>query len=201
MSPIAIVGLEWLGSLALFLGFILLIRYLDHRERMAMIDRGLMPPERLRAAGRKGAAILRGGLITGSVGIAVTIGLYTLGYLLPAPFSAVPGRLGPWLLPGLIPLGVGAALVASHYLVPAPPANDEQATQSERAADDAASAAAGGRTAGARSTDAGSLDVGGALGRIIPWRLFARSGPLAASSEPASDSDQDGEQDGMRRHG
>src|SRR5579864_4504046 len=44
MNAVEIVGLEWLGSLALFLGFILLIRFLDHRERMAMIDRGLMPP-------------------------------------------------------------------------------------------------------------------------------------------------------------
>ena len=202
MSPIAIVGLEWLGSLALFLGFILLIRYLDHRERMAMIDRGLLPPERL-AAGRKGTAILRGGLITGSVGIAVTIGLYTLGYLLPAPFSAVPGRLGPWLLPGLIPLGVGAALVASHYLAPVPSAaSDERATEHTTAAEEAESSHAEARTAGERAADAGSLDVGVALGRIIPWRLFKRSGPFAATDEPVSDDDERaGGQDSLRRHG
>lgn len=199
MSPITIVGLEWLGSLALFLGFILLIRYLDHRERMAMIDRGLMPPERLRAAERKGAAILRGGLITGSVGIAVTIGLYTLGYLLPAPFSAVPGRLGPWLLPGLIPLGVGAALVASHYLVPAPPA-----TSDERAAydgEDSELASAEAQAADARVAETGTPDVAGALGRIIPWRLFARPGASAVASVPASDDEHENDQVGMEHHG
>jgi hypothetical protein len=117
VNPLQTIGLEWLGALALFLAFIVLIRYLDHRERMAMIARGIEPPQRARKLlGRPGSAALRGGLITAMVGLAVTIGLYTLGYLLPAPFSAVPGKLGPWLLPGLIPLAVGAALVASHYL-------------------------------------------------------------------------------------
>ena len=112
MNDLTIVGLEWIGALSLFLGFILLVRYLDHRERMSMIEHGLVHDETTRTPPR--AALLRGGLITTMVGFAVTIGLYTLGYLLPPPFSAVPGRLGPWLLPGLIPLAVGLALVASY---------------------------------------------------------------------------------------
>jgi hypothetical protein len=117
MSALEIVGLEWLGALFLFLGFIAVVRYFSHRERMAMIARGIEPPPRtLRIFNRPGSAALRGGLITAMVGLAVTIGTYTLGYLLPPPFSAVPGKLGPWLLPGLIPLCVGLALVASHYL-------------------------------------------------------------------------------------
>jgi hypothetical protein len=117
MSPIVVVGAEWLGSLALFLGFILLVRYLDHRERMAMIARGLLPTRNGRARLRRGgSAALRGGLITAMVGLAVTFALYSLGYLLPPPFNAAPGGFGPWLLPGLIPLFVGLALVASHYL-------------------------------------------------------------------------------------
>lgn len=116
MSDLTIVGLEWIGALALFLGFILFVRYLDHRERMSLIEHGLVPDEATRTPPR--AALLRGGLITTMVGFAVTIGLYTVGYLLPPPFSAVPGRLGPWLLPGLIPLAVGLALVASYYLAP-----------------------------------------------------------------------------------
>ena len=116
MNDLTIVGLEWIGALALFLGFILFVRYLDHRERMSLIEHGLLPDEATRTPPR--AALLRGGLITTMVGFAVTVGLYTLGYLLPPPFSAVPGRLGPWLLPGLIPLAVGLALVASYYLAP-----------------------------------------------------------------------------------
>ena len=116
MNDLTIAGLEWIGALSLFLGFILFVRYLDHRERMSMIEHGLVPDEATRTPPR--AALLRGGLITTMVGFAVTVGLYTLGYLLPPPLSAVPGRLGPWLLPGLIPLAVGLALVASYYLAP-----------------------------------------------------------------------------------
>ena len=119
MNSLAAVGLEWLGALSLFLGFILLIRYLDHRERMTMIAHGLTLPDRRKLPrASRSTAVLRGGLITAAVGIAITLGLYTVGYVLPAPFSAVPGRFGPWLLPGLIPTGVGVALVLSYYLAP-----------------------------------------------------------------------------------
>ena len=127
MNDLTVVGLEWLGALALFLGFILLVRYLNHRERMMLIERGLLDQldaERPRTP--RSSAMLRGGLITAMVGLAVTLGLYTMGYLLPAPFNAVPGRFGPWLLPGLIPLAVGLALVASYYLSPPRPASVER---------------------------------------------------------------------------
>ncbi len=119
MNELVLVGLEWLGALALFLGFIALVRYLDHRERISMIEHGIFAtPEANRRRVARGSAVLRGGLITAGVGIAVTLGLYTLGYLLPPPFNAAPGRLGPWLLPGLIPTFVGLALIASYYLAP-----------------------------------------------------------------------------------
>jgi hypothetical protein len=131
MNDLTAVGLEWLGALALFLGFIAVVRYLDHRERMTLIERGLLRESGGRRTPR-GSGLLRGGLITAMVGFAVTIGLYTLGYLLPEPFSAVPGRLGPWLLPGLIPLAVGVALVASYYLAPPRP----DLSEDERAEDD-----------------------------------------------------------------
>lgn len=133
MNSLVAVGLEWLATLALFLTGIAFVRYLEHRERMTMIKQGFVPeafggPERRRSALR-GAGILRGGLITAMVGIAVTVGLYNLGYLLPAPFNAVPGQIGPWLLPGLIPTAVGIALIASYYL--APPRAELPATPSD----------------------------------------------------------------------
>ncbi|HST87151.1 MAG TPA: DUF6249 domain-containing protein [Ktedonobacterales bacterium] len=137
MNDLAVVGLEWLGGLALFLGFILLLRYLEHRERMSLIERGLLPsiegPGRPRYA--RGSAVLRGGLITAMVGFAVTIGLYTLGYLLPPPFNAAPGRLGPWLLPGLIPMAVGLALIASYYLSPPRPEPLDDASAADPSAE------------------------------------------------------------------
>lgn len=115
MSSVVLAALlGWLIALAIFLGFIAVLRYIDHRERMAMIARGL-DPYRLRRR-RRGAGVLRAGLIVAMVGLALTIGLYPLGYILPAVVTATPLHVGPWLLPGLIPLGVGAALVISYYL-------------------------------------------------------------------------------------
>lgn len=115
MSSVVLAALlAWLIALAIFLGFIALLRYIDHRERMALIARGINPNcPRHR---RKGSGVLRAGLIVAMVGLALTIGLYPLGYMLPSSFTSTPLHVGPWLLPGLIPLGVGMALVISYYL-------------------------------------------------------------------------------------
>lgn len=116
-SNVLVIFLGWLIALAFFFGFIVLLRYLHHRERMALIKSGIDPnnvllnPRRQRSRG-----MLRAGLITGMVGLSLTIGLYPIGFLLPATFTATPFHLGPWLLPGLIPLGVGIALICSYYL-------------------------------------------------------------------------------------
>lgn len=115
MSSLVLAALiSWVIALAIFLGFIVLLRFIDHRERMALIARGI-DPGRLRRQ-RKGIGVLRAGLIIAMVGLALSIGLYPLGFMLPAPFTSTPLHVGPWLLPGLIPLGVGAALVISYYL-------------------------------------------------------------------------------------
>src|SRR5207302_11399927 len=115
MSSVVLAALlGWLIALVIFLGFIALLRYIDHRERMALIARG-MDPNRLRRH-RRGTGVLRAGLIIAMVGLALTIGLYPLGYMLPASITQAPLHFGPWLLPGLIPLGVGGALVISYYL-------------------------------------------------------------------------------------
>ena len=113
--------LGWLIALAIFLAFIILLRYIQYRERMAMITHGIPPRERNRH--RRHHGILRAGLITMMVGLSLTIGLYPLGFVLPATFTATPLHLGPWLLPGLIPFGVGLALAVSYYL--------EQGSQNE----------------------------------------------------------------------
>ena len=125
--------LALLGALAFFFGFIVLLRYLHHRERMALIKSGINPnnvlatPRRQRSLG-----MLRAGLITAMVGLAVTIGLYPVGFLLPTTFTDTPLHLGPWLLPGLIPLGVGIALVCSYYLEQNGQAPGEHKKEEER---------------------------------------------------------------------
>lgn len=106
--------IAWLIALAIFFGFIVFLRYLQHREHMAMISSGIHPGSFQRQ--RRSAGMLRAGLIISMVGFTLTIGLYPIGFILPPIFATIPGRLGPWLLPGLIPLGVGIALITSYYL-------------------------------------------------------------------------------------
>ena len=115
-----LVLLGWLLALVIFFGFIILLRYLHHRERMALITQGIHPiahrsedPQRQIRSRR----MLRAGLIIAMVGLSLTVGLYPIGFFLPATIAtATPFHLGPWLLPGLIPLGVGIALIISYYL-------------------------------------------------------------------------------------
>jgi|SRR5437762_5666913 len=103
----------WLIALAIFLGFIVLLRYIQYRERMALIAHGFNPNTMHK---RRSSGMLRARLITMMVGLSLTIGLYPVSFLLPATIDAAPFHLGPWLLPGLIPLGVGLALTISYYL-------------------------------------------------------------------------------------
>ena len=120
LSNVIVVLLGWLTALAIFFGFIVLLRYLYHRERIALITHGINPDSVRKQ--RRSRGMLRAGLITAMVGLALTVGLYPIGFMLPPTFTSTPFHLGPWLLPGLIPLGVGLGLISSYYL--------EQNTQS-----------------------------------------------------------------------
>src|SRR3954453_20069637 len=111
---IIILLLGWVLIIAIFLGFIVLLRYLKHRERMALITHGINPDSLRKQHRNRG--LLRAGLITMMVGLSLTVGLYPISFLFPPTFPAAPFHLGPWLLPGLIPLGVGLALTVSYYL-------------------------------------------------------------------------------------
>ncbi len=111
----------WLVAMAIFFGFIVMLRYLHHRETMALISHGINPEIRR----RRSRGMLRAGLIITMVGLALTIGLYPVGFFLP-PIFATPFHLGPWLLPGLIPLGVGIALIGSYYLEQNAPVNNDE---------------------------------------------------------------------------
>ncbi len=113
-SSVLAVLFGWLMALAIFFGFIVLVRYIEHRERMALIARGI-DPNSLRKQ-RRGSGLLRAGLIIAMVGLALTLGLYPIGFMLPPSYTAAPFHFGPWLLPGLIPLAVGSALITSYYL-------------------------------------------------------------------------------------
>ena len=125
MNDLVVLAGGWFLVLIVFLSFLTLRRYMEHRERMAMILRGITPPEkqpntlsRSKLARRTG--VLQGGLITAMVGLALTIGLYPIGFLVPPQLTG-PDHLGPWMLAGLIPLAVGIALILGHYLTPGRP--------------------------------------------------------------------------------
>jgi len=113
-ESVLVILIGWLIALAIFFGFIVLLRYLQHREHMAMISSGMHPTSLRRQ--RRNGGMLRAGLIIAMVGLALTIGLYPIGFILPPIYATIPLHLGPWLLPGLIPLGVGVALITSYYL-------------------------------------------------------------------------------------
>ncbi|TMC23922.1 MAG: hypothetical protein E6J34_01375 [Chloroflexi bacterium] len=124
-----VVLLGWLTVVAIFFVFIVLLRYLHHKERMALITHGMHPDVARKQ--RRSRGILRAGLITGMVGLALTVGLYPVGFFLP--FSpAAPFHLGPWLLPGLIPLGVGLALIISYYLEQNNQGSEEEHSEQEQ---------------------------------------------------------------------
>lgn len=124
-ASLLVVLIGWLVALAIFFGFIVLLRYLQYREHIAMISTGIHP-DSLRTPRRRSRGLLRAGLIIAMVGLTLTIGLYPIGYILPPIFSATPFHLGPWLLPGLIPLGVGIALTTSYYLERDVPPDNER---------------------------------------------------------------------------
>jgi hypothetical protein len=135
MNDLFVLALGWLLVLVVFLSFLSLRRYLEHRERMAMIIRGITPPDKRRNTLStpllvRRTGVLQGGLITAMVGLALTLGLYPIGYIVP-PAIVGPYHLGPWLLAGLIPLAVGSALIIGHYLTPGRPVETPPAARTD----------------------------------------------------------------------
>ncbi len=125
MNDLLVLAVGWLLVLLAFLSFLSLRRYMEHRERMAMIARGITPPDKRRNTLSqplliRRPGVLQAGLITAMVGLALTLGLYPIGFYVPQALVG-PYHLGPWLLAGLIPLAVGCALIMGHYLTPGRP--------------------------------------------------------------------------------
>ena len=94
------------GLAVAVLGFVTLNRYIAYKERVALAQLGfsLEALSRERAAKRRGnRGVLWGGVITATSGLAVSMGLSTLG-------------MGVWLLAGLLPLFVGLGMVLIYFL-------------------------------------------------------------------------------------
>ncbi len=96
---------------ALVVVLIIALRWFTHKERMGRIAQGQSEePQK----GKSHKTVLALGLVIGLIGLALTIGLVTLG-------------IGPWLLAGLLPLFVGLAFIlVSFILAPEKPKKEKK---------------------------------------------------------------------------
>lgn len=89
---------------ALALAYSAYQRNLKHKERMAMIEKGLVPtdlePPEIACEYRRSSLSPVGVTL---VGIAITLGLLTIG-------------VGPWLIGGLVPTAVGCAMLIQQMI-------------------------------------------------------------------------------------
>ena len=97
--------------LLVIFGFIAFLRYMNYRETIALAERGLSRPERTEAKDSKG--LLRWGVIVTALGVALSVGLYPIGF---ATGYDYPLHLGPWMLGGFVPLFLGLGLILLHVL-------------------------------------------------------------------------------------
>lgn len=97
--------------LLVIFGFIAFLRYMNYRETIALAERGVSRPERTEAKDSKG--LLRWGVIVTALGVALSVGLYPIGF---ATGYDYPLHLGPWMLGGFVPLFLGLGLILLHVL-------------------------------------------------------------------------------------
>jgi len=95
-----------LGLGIVVVGFVTLNRYITYKERVALAQLGFSLEDMSRAAAAKtrgNRGVLWGGVITATSGLALLLGLATLGR-------------GVWLLAGFLPLFVGLGMVLIYFL-------------------------------------------------------------------------------------
>lgn len=97
-----------LGSLGIIFGFLAFLRYINYRETLALAEKGLSRPER-----KPGSGLLRWGILITALGLALTVGLYPMGF---SDGYDYPLHLGPWMLGGFVPLFLGLGLILLHVL-------------------------------------------------------------------------------------
>ncbi len=103
-----------LAFFAMIFATIVLLRWFKHREIMALAEKGALPEQYARyEKTARGRGLLIWGIVVAAVGLALTLGLWPLGFWAGAP---APLYLGPWLLGGLIPLFIGLALLIAYFV-------------------------------------------------------------------------------------
>lgn len=97
-----------ISMLIIVLGFVVLMRYINYKENLFFAEKGLFRPE-----AKSGPGVLRWGIITTALGLALTLGIFLANY---RSSELYPLHLGPWMLGGFVPLFLGISLVLIHYL-------------------------------------------------------------------------------------
>jgi len=96
------------GSLTIIFGFFAFLRYMNYRETITLAEKGLTRPEPKTRSG-----LLRWGILITALGLALSLGLYPVGY---SAGENYPLHLGPWMLGGFVPLFLGLGLILLHFL-------------------------------------------------------------------------------------
>jgi hypothetical protein len=106
MDPIIIMAIGCSTTFFFSVPFIFFayLRYLRYKETVVLAEQGMIRPE----THRNGNGTRRWGMIFLFLGLALTVGLWPVGFMIDAGFLG----LGPWMLPGLIPFFFGCALLA-----------------------------------------------------------------------------------------
>lgn len=96
--------------LLVIFGFLGFMRYMNYKETIVLAEKGLTRPDKQSTPGK---GLLRWGIVIAALGLALSLGLYTIGFDSTDPY---PLHLGPWMLGGFVPLFLGVGLVLLHYL-------------------------------------------------------------------------------------
>jgi hypothetical protein len=99
-----------LAIIGLLFTLIVIMRYINYRETLALAEKGLVRTQKQ----SDGKDSLRWGIAITAVGLALCVGLWPIGFL--AGGDTYPLGLGPWMLIGIVPTFFGLALILIYAL-------------------------------------------------------------------------------------
>ena len=91
-------------------GYFAYVRYLSHKETMALAEKGLLKPEHVvqyNGGNGRDRKLLNRAIMLIALGFALCLGLFPIGFVAGDDF---PFFLGPWMIAGFLPLFFGIAL-------------------------------------------------------------------------------------------
>lgn len=122
-------------------GYFAYVRYLSHKETMALAEKGLLKPEHVvqyngSGNGGRDRKLLNRAILLIALGFALCLGLFPIGFVAGDEF---PLFLGPWMIVGFLPLFFGIALLIIYTLPLLPGAVSQLLTLSRQSTTEAAS--------------------------------------------------------------